>query len=172
MPGARRRPAGDRPPRRWWLAVAILGITVFVLLGRDWGDDEQALGEPAQTPALEPAPAEQAVEAGSLTAAGDDLFAADDLGAYTREEAIGTEVPVHSIVSETAFWVGPDDRRRVLVVVVDGDAADLEAGDIVTFTGTVRLPVEEEELRAAADRERLERQGAVIHVEQADMAAR
>ncbi len=154
--------------RRWpkvAAAVAIAaGIAVLVvLIVRDRTPDttrtlpENEIVEPAASLPPEPTPSPIPLY---------DVLATP--AAYDGRAVAATSVPVLSVVSPSAIWVGPDAGRRVLVLIVSTERAfDVRVGARVTFSGFVHI-TNREFARAMglanADEKTLTRQGAYVEV--------
>lgn len=165
------RDDGERGGERrwWWLAVAAIALVVAVVLVRGGGEEEGGPGAVGGTPSLEPADPGQAQE-GSVTFGGEPAGPILTGGAVSRhagEEALGTLVPVDSVIAEGVYWVG-EGREGFLLVEPEGVESQVAPGDLVTFRGTVRAL--DDAIRSAvwgAEAEvRVEAQGGYVAVDE------
>jgi hypothetical protein len=82
-------------------------------------------------------------ETGTIVAGSEDVLGAagsGGLASLAGQQVTGTQVPVESVVADEAFWVGPSADERVLVFIADAggeSGVDVDAGDTVSFTGTL-----------------------------------
>ena len=116
----------------WLVGLLVLvgiGVLIWYLVTRD--DQEPDAGTTAE-------------QSSTLsTQDGTDVIAAagrgDDLSGFENGTVEGTGVQVQSSVSDTAFWVGEDDSRMLVVATNAEAAGSLEAGDRVDVAGVVRV---------------------------------
>lgn len=104
-------------------------------------------GSDAESETTTPAaPEEPSATEGTVTAAdGTSLFSAvqgdagdaDRLGQYAGTQVTGEGVEVLEVVDGQGFWIGIDDQQRIFARPGDDVAADVEAGDRISFEGTL-----------------------------------
>lgn len=117
-------------------------------------------------------------EVGTLVAAGQWILpgAADgELAQYAEDDATATSVQVQSVVADEGFWVGPSEDDRVFVhLITEGESGpDVAAGDMVSFTGTMKEnPADAAGTFGVTDEEGaslLEQQGSHVEVNSANL---
>ena len=147
----------DRPRKKrrglWWLlgllALALLALLLYFGL-RDNGDETAATSGNAAAQQQDGnanaggggAGGGGGGGAGTLRAGGQSLLpvpAASMLSGMTGERATGTSVPVQSVVSDEAFWVGKSEQDRVFVRLERGSESPFKvrAGENVSFNGVL-----------------------------------
>jgi hypothetical protein len=64
---------------------------------------------------------------------------ANTLSGMIGQQVTGTSVPVQSVVSDEAFWVGTSEQDRMFVRLERGSESPFQvrAGENVSFTGTL-----------------------------------
>ena len=165
-PAARTQPVEEGRRRRGglgWL-VPTLGLLLLGLLAlalyfalRDDGNDEGRTGGNAAAQEQQQqdgsgsaagdgsaggASGSAGAGAGTLTAGGRSLLpvpSATMLSGMTGQQVTGTSVPVESVVSDEAFWVGTSEQDRVFVRLERGSESPFQvrAGENVSFTGVL-----------------------------------
>ena len=162
--GNDRRPnrgGRDRGGASWlpWvlglLALLLIGLLIWALVANSDDSDTTATGDTGTEQELDggstgTGDTGTAGEGtpGTIVAGSEDVLAAataGDLGSFAGQQVTGTAVPVESVIADEAFWVGPSADERVLVYITDAGAesgVDVDAGDTVTFSGTLQ-PVED-----------------------------
>lgn len=186
------RSAWDRLGWLPWVLLVAAVVAAVVLLAPD-GRDEDAAPSAEQVPSA-PQPETTPGERGDAVAGteGDDAASAerqledppqtdslttedgrallplpegDDLSTFADARVQARSLTVQSVVADGLIWVGQDEDDRVLVRLDGG--ADVEAGTLVTFTGTV-VPLDDDTRQAVGDddgAELLERQGHYVRAE-------
>ena len=165
----RERVVEDRRRKKgaglWWLlgllALALLALLLYFGL-RDSGDDNAATG--GNVAAQQDGNANAGGAGGgnanaggagggnanaggagggnALTAGGQSLLpvpAANMLSGMTGERVTGNAVPVQSVVSDEAFWVGTSEQDRMFVRLERGSESPFKvrAGENVSFDGVL-----------------------------------
>jgi hypothetical protein len=169
-------PQSPPPPNRrrslWWLiALALLVLLAILLLSRGCGDDDDSGDGGGSTTATS---AESA--SGALVADDENVLEHvnnEPLLDLAGEDVSANAVVVQSVVNAGAFWIGTNQQSRVLVEVEDDDEVTiiLQAGDTVSFDGTIEENLEEETygLRLEKDIQQFRDQGAHIRVQAGDL---
>ena len=173
---ARGRRGGGFPLWLGIIVLVILGVVLWQFLGNDAFDDGAAPADPGATADGPANPGEGTISLGT-----DDLLEAagegnDALVEREGEAVAATGVTVQGVVSDQAFWVGGNLEERVLVVLATdaGSAPSVEAGDRVSFRGTLEaLPVDYVDrygVSAPDDSELLLDQGHYVRTDRVDAA--
>jgi len=131
-----------------WLGILLLialGVILWLFLKGDAFTDDTPAGSGGTTGAEAPGNA----AAGKITVGGEDLLGLagegnDALIEHEGQDVTADGVVVQSVLGDEAFWVGTDLDDRVLVGLEPGtSAASIEAGDRVSFRGTIEpLPLD------------------------------
>ena len=142
---ARGRRGGGFP---LWLGILLLialGVILWLFLKGDVFTDDTPDGSTGTAGAEAPANA----TAGTNTVGGEDLLGLAGEGNDALVDREGQEVTadgviVQGVLGDESFWVGTDLDHRVLVgLESDTSAVSIEAGDHVSFQGTVEpLPLD------------------------------
>ena len=142
---ARGRRGGGFPIWLGILLLIALGVILWLFLKGDVFTDDTPSGSTGTTGAEAPADA----TAGTITVGGEDLLGLagegnDALVDLEGQEVTADAVVVQGVLGDEAFWVGTDLDHRILVGLESGTpAASIEAGDRVSFQGTVEpLPLD------------------------------
>ncbi|MGY2083600.1 hypothetical protein [Blastococcus sp. SYSU DS0539] len=135
--------AGEKSRLLWpWLLLAALitGALGWWLVAALAGGGNRDGGAVPGTSTAPPAAPPGAVLVGDLDALAPDV----DLSGHVGEPVEGDAVEVREVVADEAFYVGPEAGRTILVRLQTVAAADatgspfeVEAGDTVSFTGTL-----------------------------------
>jgi hypothetical protein len=163
-PAARTRPMEEGRRRRGGLGWLVpLGLLLLGLLAlalyfglRDGGNDEAGSGgnaavqqqgqdesgSPAGGGSAGAASGSAGAGAGTLTAGSRSLLpvpSATVLSGMVGQQVTGRSVPVESVVSNEAFWVGTSEQDRVFVRLERGSESPFQvrAGENVSFTGVL-----------------------------------
>lgn len=72
-----------------------------------------------------------------LTLVEGDAGDAERLAPYAGETVTGSAVEVLEVVDGAGFWIGVDEQRRIFAHGPDADAADVEVGDRIDFSGVL-----------------------------------
>jgi hypothetical protein len=97
--------------------------------------------------------------------------AANMLSGMTGDRVTGTSVPVQSVVSDEAFWVGTSEQDRMFVRLERGSESPFQvrAGENVSFAGVLTQAdaglAEQLGVTEAEGASRLANQGVYIDVE-------
>ena len=116
-----------------------------------------------------------AASSGTVTSSdGTDLLDlsgdSEGLAGYEGTGVKGATAPVESVVGDETFWVGRSAEQRLFVFLnLEGESGpDIDAGDDVTFNGTVKALPDDFEQRFDVSMEegadQLEEQGRFIEV--------
>jgi hypothetical protein len=173
----RDRRRGGTPWWIWLLGLLALGVVAFMIFqsaDADLSGVEAGTGNEVGT--VDGTGADGAAAATGTVSSSDgvDLL---DLGAdpgslapYEETSVEGASAPVESVVGDETFWVGGSPARRLFVFLnlLGESGPDIDAGDDVTFNGTVKaLPVDFEQRFDVSGEEgadQLEEQGRYIEV--------
>ena len=171
-----RRRAGT-PWWVWLLGLLLVGLVAFMIFqGMDSDTSSDAgSGEGVQLGTGDgAATGDDSTGIGTVSSGSVDLLSlssdADSLARYEDQSVQGTSAPVQSVVGDETFWVGESERERLFVFLnLQGESGpDIDAGDEVTFDGTVKaLPIDFDErfdLSAEEGADQLEGQGRFIEV--------
>ena len=172
------------------LLLALLALVLYFAL-RDDGTDDAATGGnvAAQQQAQEGSGSVNggsgsagggtgSADAGTLTAGGRSLLpvpSATVLSGMRGRQVSGTSVPVQSVVSDEAFWVGSSEQDRMFVRLERGSESPFKvrAGENVSFAGVLAPAdaglAEELGVNEAEGATLLARQGAYVDVESGDL---
>ena len=142
---ARGRRGGGFPIWLGILLLIALGVILWLFLKGDAFQED-----PGTSSGSTGAEAPAQTGSGTITVGGDDLLGLagegnDALVDREGEEVVADGVIVQAVVGDEAFWVGTDLDRRVLVAIDTGggSAPSVQAGDRVSFRGTVEpLPLD------------------------------
>jgi hypothetical protein len=151
LPRRDRRPSGEGVG--WLLGLLILAALGVLLWWFLTQGDDQAVEEPTtgDTTAEETiGPSEPGAQAGTIaTSDGQDVLGAagtSGLSDFVNQTVRADGVEVLSVVGDEAFWAGSDAGRMLVVLSPSAESdADIDVGDIVSFSGVVRpLPADPE----------------------------
>lgn len=123
------------------LVAALVVLGLFALARRG---DEVTVAPATQQAPVSPEPTESGrLFAGtvSLLPLSQSADAAGSLSRFSGQQARAEAIPVDSVPADEGFWVGTSTTDRVWVQLTVGNAESpmrVEAGDTVSFLGTVR----------------------------------
>ena len=168
----RERRRGGTPWWVWLLGLAALGLIAFMIF-QGLNDDSSTAGGTTSGTTSQGAGTEAGTP-GAVVADGTDLLAtsadAQTLGGYEGSQVEATDVTVESVTGDETFWVGESSDERLFVFLnLSGESGpDIDAGDEVSFSGTVEpLPVDFEsrfDISADEGAGQLEEQGRYLQV--------
>jgi hypothetical protein len=178
----------EQPDRRrggtpWWiwlLGLVALGLVAFMIFQGANADPstEVDAGNGNEVGTMDGAGSDEAAAATGTISSSDgvdllDLSAdSEGLAGYEETDVEGASAPVESVVGDETFWVGESPERRLFVFLnpLGESGPDIDAGDDVTFDGTMKaLPVDFEQRFDVSSEEgadQLEQQGRYIEVTQ------
>ena len=146
----------EQPDRRrggtpWWiwlLGLVALGLVAFMIFQGANADPstEVDAGNGNEVGTMDGAGSDEAAAATGTISSSDgvdllDLSAdSEGLAGYEETDVEGASAPVESVVGDETFWVGESPERRLFVFLnpLGESGPDIDAGDDVTFDGTVR----------------------------------
>jgi hypothetical protein len=173
----RDRRRGGAPWWIWLLGLLALGLVAFMIFqGLDEDPTGAAAGSTKDVETVNGAGTDAAAAAtGTVTSSdGADLLDvsgdSESLAGYENTGVKGASAPVESVVGDETFWVGRSPEQRLFVFLnLQGESGpDIDAGDDVTFDGTVKaLPADFEQRLDISMEEgaaQLEEQGRYIEV--------
>src|SRR5215210_7416872 len=145
----------DRDRRRsgtpWWvwlLGLAALALVAFMMF-QGMNDDGASSAGSATSGSNPEGTGTEVGTPGAVVADGTDLLPASadagSLGGYEGSRVEATDVTVESVTGDETFWVGDSSNERLFVFLdLAGESGpDIDAGDEVSFSGTVEpLPVD------------------------------